>query len=702
MNILRRTQDNMKTSFHAHHSPMGAHSSLTCGMHGARSGMGMELGKPVDGGVYVGYEDDKGVLHFLPMFSMKDDERARYVQGGESAAVKATERVIPADAITREYQWATDTFKAEGLTFEIVTPFFSIPDPATSSAQEQKYASCPATLIKVSFDNRKSRKPRRFFFGVRMDGMWTVPYGQDEHFKCLTQRDRLGIATEDDVETFVNFDVPKAMRRSHGNPHFLLGQTAGFIAEAKGGETRELLISVGYFKSGQATTGKRTRYWYTRYFSNIEEVLHYSLEMAPGYLAEAEARDAELKEAKLNSEQKFLIAHATHSYWGSTEWLDDGGRPRWIVNEGEYLMMNTFDLTVDMLFFEMQFNPWTVRNVLEQFVREYSYYDQVFAPGKPGKLYEGGISFTHDMGVMNTFSPSGRSSYEVSKLDRECFSFMTSEQLANWVCCAGVYYAQTRDDDFLVRHRGILEDCLRSLQHRDHPDPRKRTGIMKFESSFTQGGGEITTYDSLDHSLGQARNNIYLASKCWASYLALELMFNTLGAADKAAECVKSAKLCAKSLVKGYNKKLGFIPAVLEGGNKSAIIPAIEGLIFPHEMGLKDAVSPNGPYGDLIKTMKLHLENILVKGVCLYDDGGWKLSSTADNSWMSKINLCQYIARNILGVKSGRAGSLADHAHAEWERNGSEFDACSDQFKSGVAKGSRYYPRIVTNILWMK
>ena len=165
---------------------------------------------------------------------------------------------------------------------------------------------------------------------------------------------------------------------------------------------------------------------------------------------------------------------------------------------------------------------------------------------------------------------------------------------------------------------------------------------------------------------------------------------------------MKSAKLCAKSLVKGYNKKLGFIPAVLEGGNKSAIIPAIEGLIFPHEMGLKDAVSPKGPYGDLIKTMKLHLENILVKGVCLYDDGGWKLSSTADNSWMSKINLCQYIARNILGVKSGRAGALADHAHAEWERNGSEFDACSDQFKSGVAKGSRYYPRIVTNILWMK
>jgi hypothetical protein len=44
----------------------------------------------------------------------------------------------------------------------------------------------------------------------------------------------------------------------------------------------------------------------------------------------------------------------------------------------------------------------------------------VFEPGKPGKLYDGGISFTHDMGEMNQFSPSGRSSYEVAGLDRAC------------------------------------------------------------------------------------------------------------------------------------------------------------------------------------------------------------------------------------------------------------------------------------------
>ena len=48
---------------------------------------------------------------------------------------------------------------------------------------------------------------------------------------------------------------------------------------------------------------------------------------------------------------------------------------------------------------------------------------------------------------------------------------------------------------------------------------------MQLDSSRCAGGAEITTYDSLDVSLGQSRNNIYLAGKIWASYLALEKLF---------------------------------------------------------------------------------------------------------------------------------------------------------------------------------
>ena len=58
--------------------------------------------------------------------------------------------------------------------------------------------------------------------------------------------------------------------------------------------------------------------------------------------------------------------------------------------------------------------------------------------------------------------------------------------------------------------------------------------------------------------------------------------------------------------------------------------------------------------------------------------------------------------RTVVGIDLGEAGPRSDKTHARWQREGSKFSACSDQFFSGIAKGSLYYPRIVTNILWMK
>ena len=49
----------------------------------------------------------------------------------------------------------------------------------------------------------------------------------------------------------------------------------------------------------------------------------------------------------------------------------------WVVNEGEYCMMNTLDLAVDHVFWELDHNPWLVRNLLDTFVKRYSYTDEV-------------------------------------------------------------------------------------------------------------------------------------------------------------------------------------------------------------------------------------------------------------------------------------------------------------------------------------
>lgn len=687
---------NLTSSFHAHHSPIGAHSSFTVGMSNAAGGMALERGCPADSSVYAGYRTASGKMFSMPFCREISNGAERYSQSDKVTTCESF--VFEEGDIRREYKWASDCFEAPGLQFSVITPFFSIPDPKTASSSELRFACCPATFVTLRITNT-SEEDWEGFFALKNDKYWTPLSGRDETIRGFVSRDRMGFATRSDVDEFCDFSVEQSFAKMHMTPNFRLGPIAGIRFHVPPGKTREVEIALAYYHSGQATFNHPAKYWYTQYFNNIEAVFEYALENHQRYMDEASARDAELESSGLNEAQQFMLSHATRSYYGSTEWLTDG-KPLWVVNEGEYLMMNTLDLTVDMIFFELRFNPWTVRNVLEQFVNRYSYEDEIFSPDAPETLLPGGISFAHDMGVANHFSPEGYSSYECSGLDRSCFSYMTCEQLTNWVLCTGLYVSKTEDLEFARKHVDVLKRCLESLFRRDNPDPQKRNGLMGYESSRTKGGGEITTYDSLDHSLGQARDNIYLGGKCWASYLALESIFNSLGEDVLAESCRLAALRCSRTLANAYDEAGGFIPAVLDGENQSAIIPAAEALVYPWEMGLCNAVSEDGPYGAYIQVLKRHLVGVLKPGICLYEDGGWKLSSSADNSWMSKICLNQYVAREILGIHYA-GEEQADVAHVQWQVEGSKFYACSDQFTSGKPIGSLYYPRIVTSILWM-
>ncbi len=107
---------------------------------------------------------------------------------------------------------------------------------------------------------------------------------------------------------------------------------------------------------------------------------------------------------------------------------------------------------------------------------------------------------------------------------------------------------------------------------------------MAYDSARCASGREITTYDSLDESLGQARANTYLATKCWATWLALDLASRLrFMAGDVPAEPVAPlAEQLADTLINSVSE--GFIPAVLEKnspGYRSRILPVIESLIYP-------------------------------------------------------------------------------------------------------------------------
>ena len=684
--------------FHAHHAPIGALASATAGRFFGKSGPSCELGRAGDGGLLVGYHDPGVALRLLPLFPLSDSDRARYVHDAPTSA--GSLRVFDPSEVQREYGWATDCWRAGEVVCEMLTPVEPLPDPAHAALASQRDAFVPATLMRITVRN-PTAAAREVVFALNLpDQRWLPAAGGLPGMKS-----RHGVAFAVDAaeaQLFSAFDIESALQRRWPlQPCFGLGSLAGASVAVAAGETRTLTVAIGFWKPGVVTAGRTMSYWYTRLFSSVEDVLSHALARSAAVHAACIRRDAELADAGLSEERQFIIAHATRGYQASTQLLDDGGRPRWVVNEGEYLMMNTFDLTIDMAFHELRFSPWAVANVLDQFASQYRYVSRVFDPAEPQRLLPGGVSFTHDMGVMNTWSPDGRSSYEVDGLDRICFSHMSCEQLTNWVLAAGLYWAQSRDQGFLVRHQGLLVECQTSLLNRDHPLPARRRGYMQCEDERCRGGGEITTYDSLDHTLGQSRANGYLAGKMWAAHVALAAMFERLEQ-PAVAVSLAAAALSAQAIAGSADQLTGVMPSLLTDPRSAPIIPAIEALAYPWVMGLRAACRDDGPYGAMIVALRRHLTAVLREGVCLYADSGWKLSASADNSWASKIHLCQFVGETVLGVVPDAAtAARADRAHADWQRQGAADHAVSDQFTAGIAKGSLYYPRIVTAVLWL-
>jgi xylan 1,4-beta-xylosidase len=689
--------------YNTQHSPIGAFASFTLGARGAKGGLAIELGKPADQNVFIGLEDKTGgTFSCLPFFDAVVDESIRFDVEASGERKRSVLQACKDKAITRTLSPQQDTWEAGDLRFSIYSPVCPAPEPGAPRAR-QMLAYAPALAVEMTVDNRRGKKSRRAFFGYQGNdpyrGMRRLDDTAGGKFTGIACGETTAIASKTPgVFSAQGFTVEAILEEKHALNHaFGLGGVALLVGSVPAGKIKTFQFVVCFHRAGVVTTGMKARYYYSKYFGDVEAVADYALQNFRALKARGDQFEKRFQRSKLNPSRQFMLAQAIHSYFGSTELLDVEGTPMWIVNEGEYRMMNTFDLTADHLFFEMEFNPWTVANELDWFVRRYSYTDTLRLPND-GKEYPGGLSFTHDMGVANHFSRPGWSAYEKTGL-HGCFSHMTHEELINWLVCGLIYERQTEDLRWLRRTLPVFRRALESLLRRDHPDPAQRDGIMSLDSSRCSGGGEITTYDSLDVSLGQARNNLYLAVKCWGVYVGLADLFRRLKKKDLASVCEDQARRVATTIEAAATPE-GFLPAVLHENVESRIIPAIEGLIIPHCLGLRTALLPTGLYGGLIGKLKTHLKAVLQPGICLFPDGGWKISSTSENSWLSKVYLCQFVAETILGIKPS---AEADKAHAAWlldEKN--HYWAWSDQILAGKAIGSKYYPRGVTAILWLR
>ncbi len=187
---------------------------------------------------------------------------------------------------------------------------------------------------------------------------------------------------------------------------------------------------------------------------------------------------------------------------------------------------------------------------------------------------------------------------------------------------------------------------------------------------------------------------------CWL----IEEALAALGDRDGATRARASADRIVRTLEAKYDPQLAAFPAVFEGGNRSVILPAIEGLVFLLHLGRERALRRR--YPALLARLEEHLRTALQPGVCLdATSGAWKISSTSTNTWFSKIALAQHVARSLFPEALTPAARDGDRVHADFQR-GPHLGAHAmvDQFHSATGQplGSLYYPRGVTSFLWLQ
>ncbi len=183
--------------------------------------------------------------------------------------------------------------------------------------------------------------------------------------------------------------------------------------------------------------------------------------------------------------------------------------------------------------------------------------------------------------------------------------------------------------------------------------------MLSLNSARCAGTFEITTYDSLDSSLGQAHDSLYLASKTWAAWHGLRLLFERGNLPDLARTAGHSAGQLEQTLLDWYDPALGFLPRaaprLLECGPVRGRRAELSALLGQHEL-----LDRAGPHTAFLGRLREHLRAVLQPGLCLFPDGGWKLSSTSDNSWPSKLFICQHVAERVFGLRP-ESGSHAVH-----------------------------------------
>lgn len=663
--------------FNADHSPVGTWASFIYGME--ESG-GVQVGKSLSGNMTL--IPDQGVI-----VAVKNGQTERLMPFAvNQPALKTNTRIMDKE-VARKLGACTDEWTIPmGVCWTHYTPVWPMKDWEKASDEEKRRFALPVTWMHYRIDNRSGKEETQLLFSLQQQSVRARGWAGFDGY-VVDSTSSIAVATGD----------AELLSTEQAKQRFGVdGATSAFCIHVPAGMCKEVTFYIAQYQSGNSGQMEehRLRLMCDALYSDINDMLRTAKASLPAVVARCREADRKLAECGQNEERRFLAAHALHSYqFNSVLQATEQKDPVWSIVEGECGFANTLDLTVDQVFYELAMHPWTVRNELENFSR-LAYTDELTLPGQTQR-FPGGLGFCHDMGVGFGFT-TREAGARYSKL-------MTQEELQNWIICAALYWKTTGDIDWLEKNRDLFKQALLSMQLRDDLDPAKRDGITSYVSNFRQRIGEITTYDAMDHSLQIPQNNLYIAVKSFACYLMLKPVFLQLGETALAGAAQEAVAYTSTGILSHWDESRQSFPAVFDGQGTSSIIPAIEGLVYPHVMGLTSEVAPEGPNAELINRLRTHLKTILVPGVCVdIETGAWILSSTSATTWVSKVYLNQFVAETVLGVISAATGSDADAAHYAYEVLGSPVVCWSDQIYNDThtAFGCRHYPRGVTSALW--
>lgn len=333
------------------------------------------------------------------------------------------------------------------------------------------------------------------------------------------------------------------------------GATSAFCVHVAPGTEKTVVFYIAQYEHGTITKleDHPLKLMCDSLYADVNDILKTAQDTLPDVIAHCDEMDKQLSNCGQDAERQFLSAGALHSYqYNTILYGDEQKNPVWAVIEGECSCINTFDLTVDHVFYELAMHPWTVRNELEHFLSPYSFVDELSLPGQTQRA-PGGLGFFHDMGGRLVFADHAKGALYKT--------LMTQEELQNWIICASLYWKKTGDDAWLEKQKDVFARCLKSMQLRDDIDPAKRDGITTYMSNLNSFAGEITTYDAMDASLQVPTDSLYIGMKSFACYTMLKPVFTQLGEPDLAKVAQDAEAYTAKGILSHWDQDKKYFPA---------------------------------------------------------------------------------------------------------------------------------------------